>query len=167
MRVKSLSHVRLFTIPWTAAHQAPLSMGFSRGEYWSGVPLPSPIYIPTKTVWNGRRRKQLSWKYESVLSEIKRRDTAQAWQSFATAAPSWPTGHLLRVHLWTVDWECGRWITAPNLSTDFPWGSPVQNLPAYAGDAVSSPWSGRSPGRGSGFPLQFSCLGNPLGRGAW
>ena len=35
------SRVRLFTTPWTAAHQAPLSMGFSRQEYWSGVPLPS------------------------------------------------------------------------------------------------------------------------------
>ena len=43
VKVKSLSRVRLFTIPWTAAHQAPPSMGFSRQEYWSGVPLPSPI----------------------------------------------------------------------------------------------------------------------------
>ena len=39
---KSLSHVWLFTTPWTAAYQAPLSMGFSRQEYWSGVPSPSP-----------------------------------------------------------------------------------------------------------------------------
>ena len=39
---KSLSHVRLFATPWTAAYQAPPSMGFSRQEYWSGVPLPSP-----------------------------------------------------------------------------------------------------------------------------
>ena len=39
---KSLSRVWLFTTPWTAAHQAPPSMGFSRQEYWSGVPLPSP-----------------------------------------------------------------------------------------------------------------------------
>ena len=39
---KSLSHVWLFTTPWTAAYQAPPSMGFSRQEYWSGVPLPSP-----------------------------------------------------------------------------------------------------------------------------
>ena len=42
MKVKSLSHVRLLETPWTAAYQAPLSMGFSRQEYWSGVPLPSP-----------------------------------------------------------------------------------------------------------------------------
>ena len=44
---KSLSCVRLLATPWTAAHQAPLSMGFPRLEYWSGVPLPSPpISIP-------------------------------------------------------------------------------------------------------------------------
>ena len=41
-KVKSLSRVWPSVIPWTAAFQAPLSMGFSRQEYWSGVPLPSP-----------------------------------------------------------------------------------------------------------------------------
>ena len=39
---KSLSHVRFFTTPWTAAYQAPLSMGFARQEYWRRVPSPSP-----------------------------------------------------------------------------------------------------------------------------
>ena len=43
VKVKSLSRVRLFVTPWTAAHQAPPPMGFSRQEYWSGVPLPSLI----------------------------------------------------------------------------------------------------------------------------
>ena len=42
VKVKSLSLVRLLATPWTVAHQAPLSMGFSRQEYWSGMPLPSP-----------------------------------------------------------------------------------------------------------------------------
>ena len=42
VKVKSLSRVRLLSTPWTAAPQAPPSMGFSRQEYWSGVPLPSP-----------------------------------------------------------------------------------------------------------------------------
>ena len=41
-KVKSLSHVQLFETPWTAAYQAPPSMGFSRQEYWSWVPSPSP-----------------------------------------------------------------------------------------------------------------------------
>ena len=40
--VKSLSRVRLFATPWIVAHKAPLSMGFSRQEYWSGLPFPSP-----------------------------------------------------------------------------------------------------------------------------
>ena len=44
VKMKSFSRVRLLATPWTAAHQAPLSMGFSRQEYWSGLPLPSPIY---------------------------------------------------------------------------------------------------------------------------
>ena len=45
-KVKSLSHVQLLATPWTSAHQAPQSMGFSRQEYWSGVPLPSPHSNP-------------------------------------------------------------------------------------------------------------------------
>ena len=43
VKVKSLNRVRLLVTPWTAAYQTPPSMGFSRREYWSGVPLPSPI----------------------------------------------------------------------------------------------------------------------------
>ena len=45
-KVKSLSRVRLFATLWTVAHQAPLSMGFSRQEYWSGLPFPSPGDLP-------------------------------------------------------------------------------------------------------------------------
>ena len=44
MKVKSLSRVRLLATPWTAAYQAPPSMGFSRQEYWYGLPLLSPVY---------------------------------------------------------------------------------------------------------------------------
>ena len=43
VKVKSLSRARLLATPWTAAYQAPPSMGFSRQEYWTGVPLPSPL----------------------------------------------------------------------------------------------------------------------------
>ena len=45
VKVKSLSRVRLLATPWTAAYQAPPSMGFSRQKYWSGVPLPSPYKV--------------------------------------------------------------------------------------------------------------------------
>ena len=49
-KVKLLGRVRLLVTPWTVAHQAPPSMGFSRQEYWSGVPLPSPARIYQITV---------------------------------------------------------------------------------------------------------------------
>ena len=58
--MKSLSHVRLFATPWTLAHQAPPSMGFSRQEYWSGLPFSSPGDLPdpgieprSPTLWAG------------------------------------------------------------------------------------------------------------------
>ena len=51
--VKSLSHVRLFATPWTVAHQAPPSTGFSRQEYWSGVPFPSPGDLPNPGIEPG------------------------------------------------------------------------------------------------------------------
>ena len=58
MKVKLLSRVRLLATPWTAAHQAPPSMGFSRQEYWSGLPLPSPVLWLVVTV-SGRTALQL------------------------------------------------------------------------------------------------------------
>ena len=54
VKVKMLSRVRFLVTPWTAAYQAPLFMGFSRQEYWSGVPLPSPGERWTAT---GKRMK--------------------------------------------------------------------------------------------------------------
>ena len=62
VKVKSLSHAWLLATPWTAASQAPRSMGFSRQEYWSGVPLPSPGKLQATqpqngiTTWNEVRR---------------------------------------------------------------------------------------------------------------
>ena len=52
MKVKLLSHVRFFVTPWTAAHQAPPSMGFSRQEYWRGMPLPSLGHLFRLTLFN-------------------------------------------------------------------------------------------------------------------
>ena len=70
-KVKSLSHVRLLAIPWTAAHQAPPSMGFSRQEYWSGVPLSRCLNLCHKR-WHQVginhvcciRRSNLSFRWE-------------------------------------------------------------------------------------------------------
>ena len=55
MKVKSLSRVQLLATPWTAAYQAPPSMGFSRKEYWSGVPLFSPKSLLKKVKEEGEK----------------------------------------------------------------------------------------------------------------
>ena len=65
VKVKSLSRVRFFTTPRTAAHQASPSMGFSRQEYWSGVPLPSPCYSLNIT--------NVLLKYNFFCSQIKKK----------------------------------------------------------------------------------------------
>ena len=70
LKVKSLSHVWLLATPWTAAYQAPPSMGCSRQEYWSGVPLPSPTMtapfcIFPRNVWES----QLLWT--SLLCRVE------------------------------------------------------------------------------------------------
>ena len=51
--MKSLSRVRLFATPWSVAYQAPPSMGFSRQEYWSGLPFPSPGDLPNPGIEPG------------------------------------------------------------------------------------------------------------------
>ena len=62
VKVKLLSPVLLLATPWTAAHQASPSMGFSRQEYWSGVPLPSPTYEINKCIFSGIFYSASFWK---------------------------------------------------------------------------------------------------------
>ena len=63
--MKSLSRVRLFATQWTVAHQAPPSMGFSRQEYWSGVPFPSPGDLPDP----GIEPRSSAWQADALTSE--------------------------------------------------------------------------------------------------
>ena len=75
MKVKQLSRVRLLVTSWTAAHQAPLSMGFSRQEYWSGAPLPFP-YSAIK------KNKIMPFAAHEWTSDTERQtsyDTAYRW----------------------------------------------------------------------------------------
>ena len=73
-KVKSLSRVWLLATPWTAAYQAPPSMGFSRQEYWSGLPLPSPsmlIAMPFANLLLSTRLDTLNMLFPPVLCSSK------------------------------------------------------------------------------------------------
>ena len=86
-KVKSFSSVRLVATPWTAAHQAPPSMGVSRQEYWSGVPLPSPYNVCSLIDWHKLKETSLVvyffstiahlWVYKKRQQEIYKRLNAQ------------------------------------------------------------------------------------------
>ena len=68
VKVKSLSRVRLLATSWTAAHQAPPSMGFSRQEYWSGVPLPSPLSGTSHVLCAWKSHGYCNWGSESIVA---------------------------------------------------------------------------------------------------
>ena len=75
MKVKSLSHIRLFATSWSVAHQAPPSMGFSRQEYWSGLPFPSPLdYLLTEQGVSPVVNTNC-WKVETQLHKITEQAT--------------------------------------------------------------------------------------------
>ena len=112
LKVKSLSRVRLLATPWTVAYQALPSMGFSRQEYWRGLPFPFPGDLPNPGIEHGSPALQ------------------------ADTLPSEPPGKLLK--------------TQEDLK-----------------DPGSIPGSRRCPGEGNGNPLQYSCLEDPMDRGAW
>ena len=80
IRISRFSHVQLFATPWTVAHQASLSMGFSRQEYWSGLPFPSPGDLPNPGI-----------EYKSLVSP------ALAGELFTTALPRQPATLKIRV----------------------------------------------------------------------
>ena len=75
MKVKSLSRVRLLSTPWTAAYQAPPSMGFSRQEYWSRVPLPSPVGQVSLGLFQGGGAKALKFNETEQTPMLKHIDS--------------------------------------------------------------------------------------------
>ena len=82
VKVKSISRVRLSATPWTAAYQAPQSMAFSRQEYWSGLPFPSPGDLPNPVIEPGSPALQA----DALRSELPRNysinnETLQKWKA--------------------------------------------------------------------------------------
>ena len=92
--VQSLNRVRLFMTPWTVAHQAPLSMGFSRQEYWSGLPFPkhSSTEEWAKKMWyiytkdhHPATKKELNWVM--CKDVVGPRDRPTEWSQKGRATP--------------------------------------------------------------------------------
>ena len=86
VKVKSLSRVQLFATPWTVAYQASPSMGFSRQEYWSGLPFPSPGDLPNPGIEPGFP----ALVADALTSELpgKPNPSANAGQSCPVTLPS-------------------------------------------------------------------------------
>ena len=114
MKVKLFSRVRLFATPWTVTYQALLSMGFSRQEYWNGLPFPSPMHESEK--WKGKllSRVQLfatPWTtaYQALLSMGFSRQ--EYWSG--RGDQEWPR----EFHPpWSLEWEARGWSCWPACS---------------------------------------------------
>ena len=120
-----LSHVPVFTTLWTVAHQAPLSVGSSRQEYWSGLPFPSPGDLPdqgsnTGLLHHRRILHQLSPQGSPLLVVASLISEHGLWstQAQVSVVPALPLQHM--ESSWTRDQDCvpciGRrilnhWIT--------------------------------------------------------
>ena len=125
--MRAQSHPTL-CIPWTVAHQAPLSVGFSKKEYWSGLPCPSPGDLPNPGI-----------EPSSLMSP------ALAGRFF-TISTTWEGQRTSAIHM----------DSHASLGGGFLGGSEVKNSLANAGDMGLILELGRSPGEGNDHPLQYS-----------
>ena len=143
--MSKVSHVRLFATPWTAAYQASLSMGFSRQEYWSGLPFPSPGDLPNPGI-------------------EPRSPTLQA-----DALTSEPPGKLSSQISWRRKWQPtpvllpGKSHGQRSLIGYNPWGREESDRT----ERLHFHFSLSRIEEGNGNPLQCSCLENPRDREAW
>ena len=147
----SCSVVSDSAISWTVAHQIPLSMEFSRQEYWSGLPFPSPRDLPDPGIQPCLlccRHLGSPIEFTFTVNNVQKLEISKSFIKntlLGNLKPSCTTSRLLG-------------------------GAVVKNPPAHAGDARdvgSIPESERSPGEGNGNTLQYSCLENSVDRGIW
>jgi len=108
VKVNSLSRVQLLATPRTAAHQAPLSMGFSRREYWNGVPLPSPIRNTTIHYITEQDPMGFSWDRPSHMSSLRYLDN-NVWCAF----PGFHNYESLPLTKWKLLTTSWSWTHSP------------------------------------------------------
>ena len=155
------SRVRLCATLRTAAHQAPLSTGFSRQEYWSGLPFPSPNHT---CVLSRFSRVQL-WATLRTAPHQAPRSTGFSRQEPWSGLPfPSPNRNEVQLMLWVYEVSPPPLIFA--LYGDFPGSSDSKESACSARDPGLISGSGRSPGEGHANPLQYSCLEYPMDGGA-
>ena len=113
-RVKSLSRVRLFATSWTAAYQAPPSMGFSRQEYWSRLPFPCPGDLPNP----GIKPRSPTLQADALLSEPPGKLVESCSFKCCLRAGAGFSHHSMKV---LSTWICLRSFLAQNETTAFSW----------------------------------------------
>ena len=95
------SHVWLFATLWTIAHQAPLSMGFSKQEYWSGLPFPSPGDLPNLGIEPGSP----ALRADSLLAEPPGKHIKKQRHHFANKGSNCQSYDFSCSHVWMWDWS--------------------------------------------------------------
>ena len=150
--MKSLSRVRLFVTPWTAAYQAPLPMGFPRQEYWSGLPLPSPRErLPTPISLSGELQR--ATVHRVTKSQTRLSDFTFTFHFHSLEKE---TATHSSIVAWRIP-RTGAWWAAVH--------GVVKSRTRLKRLHFHIPLS--CIGEGNGNPLQCSCLENPRDGGAW
>ena len=168
------SHIWLFGTPWTVACKAPLSMGFSRQEYWSGLSCPPSGDLPNKGI-----------KPRSFMSPALAFTTSATWEALLLVSPViWMLTKVFAID-WLIPWLCEikagmSWPSEKAMalhSSTFAWKIPwteepggLQSMGLLESDRTE--WlhfhfSLSYIGEGNGNPLQCSCLENPRDWRAW
>ena len=170
VKVKSLSHVQLFGTPWTVAHQASMSMGFSRQEYWSGLPFHSPGDLPDPRIEPGSPALQA----DALLSEPPGKYAEVEFKSSSFSLPLLGKKSSMRVlrltltgQIWVLSHPCSPpqasvtfWLTRPGTRV-LPWNRTLRLTPlttwlqSWGGEELWSEKGGwRLVGTRSRWPLQ-------------
>ena len=145
-KLKSLSRVWLFATPWTAAYQAPPSMGFSRQEYWSGLPFPSPGDLPNP----GIKSRSLALQTDALPSEPPGKPK-WSWEPFKTELL---TRYAIVFNLFKV---FSRWLS----------GKESTYKCRRFRRLGFNPWVKKIPWRKTWQPSPVLLPENPMNRGAW
>ena len=122
-KVKSLSRVWLFATPWTVAYQAPQSMEFSRQEYWSGLPFPSP----ERNTWSNRQiwPWNMEWSRAKTNRVLPRKCTGHSKHPL-------PQQHKRRLYTWTSP-DGQHWNHIDSIICSQRWRSSIQSTKTRPG----------------------------------